>query len=456
MELLDQKVGDAGVENASSVPVHRFPYLRTNRFLVALGRNLETENEQKQWVRLMQEGDLEARKKEISTLPDSTIHSFGTEGNDQQDREGLYAQVESCSNELLNHDIRSPDFFSALFKRVDFPDEYSLLRRAIGLYPLFSIPVSIVTARSRGKARAWFKTDLNSLPVEGSLVSFVPPEEIIVSQEEIEVMLENGVKNPLKVPRLDEDQERKLVAHFAPVFVQDVVGPFDQIGRVVWKDDKVVIDPAVPIVYYYTSHSFFKGEPVLQINYVIWYSETAGKNTPWLERGYLDGLTIRISLGARGVPFMLEVVKNCGCYQIFVPQKDRVQKAVSRRLKPDFLLAQWLPAVPSGQRLGVRVSSGWHQLERVYAVEAPPDLYYQLVPYEALEALPYDAERKRSMFNSKGVVEDSERKREEVIFFSMGIPSIASMRQRGRHPCELVGRVHCDDPELFDKYFELQ
>lgn len=456
LELLDQKVEDAGVRNASSIPVHRFPYLRTNRFLTTLGKNLEEASEQKQWVQLMQDRDLEARQKEISTLPDSAIHSFGSEGNDHQDREGLYTQAESCSNELLNHDIRSPDFFNVLSKRVKFPDEYSLLRRTIGLYPLFSIPVAVVTARSREKSRDWFKTDLNSLPVEGSLVSFVPPEEIIISQEEIEEILKNGVKNPLKIPLLDEDQERKLIAHFAPVFVQDVVGPFDQIGGIVWKNDKVALDPAVPIVYYYTSHSLLKGEPVLQINYVIWYSETGGKNTPWLERGYLDGLTIRVSLGTHGKPFMLEVLKNCGCYQIFVPQKERVQKTVSRRLKPDFLVAQWLPAVLPGQRLGVRVSSGWHQLERVYAVEAPPDLYYQFVPYEVLEALPYDGERKKSMFNSKGVVEDSERGREEILFFSMGIPSVASMRQRGRHPCELVGRVHCDDPELFDKYFELK
>jgi len=176
MELLDQKVDEAGVRNASSIPVHRFPYLRTNRFLTTLGRNLEEASEQKQWVQLMQGRDLAARKQEISTLPDSTILSFGAEGSDQQDREGLYTQVESCSNELLNHDIWSPDFFNALSEQVDSPDEYSLLRRTIGLYPLFSIPVAVVTARSRGKTKAWFKTDLNSLPVEGSLVSFVPPE----------------------------------------------------------------------------------------------------------------------------------------------------------------------------------------------------------------------------------------------------------------------------------------
>ena len=37
--------------------------------------------------------------------------------------------------------------------------------------------------------------------------------------------------------------------------------------------------------------------------------------------------------------------------------------------------------------------------------------------------------------------------------FSMGIPSVGSMRQRGNHPIALRGRVHFDDPYLFEQNF---
>jgi hypothetical protein len=45
---------------------------------------------------------------------------------------------------------------------------------------------------------------------------------------------------------------------------------------------------------------------------------------------------------------------------------------------------------------------------------------------------------------------------EPLIFFSMGIPSIGSMRQRGHHAIELTGRDHFDDPLLFEKNFALK
>ena len=35
--------------------------------------------------------------------------------------------------------------------------------------------------------------------------------------------------------------------------------------------------------------------------------------------------------------------------------------------------------------------------------------------------------------------------------FSMGIPKVGSMRQRGHHALQLVGRSHFDDPRLLDR-----
>ena len=53
LDALDKEVDDAGVRDASSFLIDDFPYLRTNRFLSALNKNLKDEKTREQWVRLL-------------------------------------------------------------------------------------------------------------------------------------------------------------------------------------------------------------------------------------------------------------------------------------------------------------------------------------------------------------------------------------------------------------------
>ena len=450
---LDEKVEEAGVSDGSSIPVPGFPYLRANRFLSALKEKLGDDKEREAWVRWMQQLDLQSRKKEISNLPDTTVLSLASKGTDQPDREGLFDRAASCSSELLNHDQTRSDFYSTLEPLVKVPDEYSCLLRTVGLYPLIALPVAALTEKSRNKIGSWFKADPKDLPVDGRLRAFVPEKRTFLPEKEIEVILEESEKNPLRIPLLDEVQEKKLVESFAPIFIQDVAASYDRIGRVRWEANRLGIDPEKATVYYYLSHAFLKGKPILQINYVIWYSERAGERSPSIEKGHLDGLTARISLDDQGKLFMVDVVMDCGCYHLFAPEKDRVARVVSKPFQFDAFVPQWLPVIPSGKRVGIRISSGWHQVQRVIAVEEIPDpIPYELAPYDILEALPQEEGRTKSIFDAKGIVRGSERV-ERFILFSMGIPSVGSMRQRGHHAIELIGRVHFNDPDLFDQSF---
>jgi len=450
---LDEEVKEAGVRDASSFPIPGFPYLRTNRFLSALKHNLKDDREMEQLSRWMQQLDLSVRKKEISNLPDKVILFLDSREEGQPDREELYSRVKLCSCKLLDHDQTRSDFYEILYPFVDVPDEYSLFMRAIGLYPLVSIPVIIATGNVREKFRSWYNADTEDLPIEGHLKSLVPPEEVLLQERVLQEMFEESKKNPLRVPWLDGNQERRLAASFAPIFIQDIAAPYDQFGRVVWKGDCPKIKTDKPTVYYYTSHAFMKGEPILQINYVIWYSERAGGKSPWIERGSLDGLTTRVSLDTQGKPFMVDVMNNCGCYHLFVPQKERLHRVVNKRFRLDPFVPQWLPTISSGKRLGIRINSGWHQIERLLSMGTPPDaIPYELVSYDTLEALPHEDGRSESIFNAKGVAKCSKRI-EPFIFFSMGIDSIGYMRQRSNHAIALTGRVHFDDPYLFDRNF---
>jgi hypothetical protein len=310
-----------------------------------------------------------------------------------------------------------------------------------------------LTESSRKKIRKRFDTDLKDLPVDGHLTSFIPEKEDLLSEREVREIIEKSKGNPLRIPLVEGDQEKRLVRSFAPVFVQDVAASYDRLGRIVWKGDRVDIDPEKPTVYYYTSHAFLKGEPILQINYVIWYSERAGERSPSIELGHLDGLTARVSLDAQGKVFMVDVVNDCGCYHFFAPERGRVDGILSRLLRFGAFVGQWLPSIPSGERLGIRINSGWHQVQRLIPVGLLSEsIPYTLMPYDVLEALPHEDGRTESIFNSRGIVKGSARV-ERLILFSMGIRSVGSMRQRGHHAIELIGKDHFDNPNLFDQNF---
>jgi hypothetical protein len=451
-ERLDEKVREADVRDTSAFSVPGFPYLRTSRFLAALKERLKNEQERKIWVRWMQDLDLRSRKKEISNLPDEMVRSLTSE-EVRPDREGLAGQAESCSTHLLLHDHGRSDFYASLEPLVDVPDEYSFMLRTAGLYPIIALPVAVVTENSRDKIRRRFEADLKDLPVDGSLRAFVPATVQPLGRERVQEILEESRKNPLRVPSPDAIRKKELVEAFAPIFVQDMAASYDRLGEVRWKNHRIEVDPEKPTVYYYFSHAFLKGEPILQINYAIWYSERAGERPPSIERGHLDGLTLRISLDDQGKLFMVEAMNNCGCYHLFAPDRERIDRILSRPLMFDAMVPQWLPEISSGERLGIRINSGWHQVQRLISMkEAPDSVPYDLFSYDVLEALPHEDGRTESIFNEHGIAKGSERV-ERFLLFSMGIPSVGSMRQRGHHAIELIGRVHFDDPHLFDKNF---
>jgi len=451
-ERLDEKVREAGVKDASAFSVPGFPYLRTSRFLSALREKVNDEQERMIWVRWMQDLDLQSRKKEISNLPDEIVLSL-TSGKGRPDREALADQVESCSTALLLHDHGQPSFYTSLEPFVRVPDEYSLVLRTAGLYPLIALPVAVVTENSRKKIGKRFDANLEDLPVDGSLRAFVPGAGQSPGRQTVQEMIEESTENPLRVPLPDAIREKELVEAFAPIFIQDMAASYDRPGEVRWKNHRIEVNPEKPTVYYYFSHALLRGEPILQINYAIWYSERAGDQPPSIEKGYLDGLTVRISLDDQGGPFMGEAMSNCGCYHLFAPDRERVDRILSRPLMFDAMVPQWLPEIPTGERLGIRINSGWHQVQRLNSVKEVPDpVAYELVPYKVLETLPHEDGRTESIFNEHGIAKGSERV-ERFILFSMGIPSVGSMRQRGHHAIELIGRAHFDDPYLFDQSF---
>lgn len=449
LEELDATVARAGVRDASSHAIPGFPHLRTSRFLSALGPRLRGQEAHRAWVEEMVRLGLSARKKEIYNLPDKWAKSLLQQYDG--DRQALYERARECSQRILAQVGTAS--LPRLLAEAAVPDEYSFVQSALGLYPLAALPVALLTLKARGSMEAYFRLSLEQLPVEGILVALAPPRAFSLSEGEIRELLHRSRAHLLGVPILDQESEWKLATALAPVFLQDVATPRDRFGRVHWMKGRVRVERKKPAVYYYLSTAFLKGNPVIQINYVIWYPQRGGRNTPWFERGSMDGLTVRLTLDQDGQLAVADMMNNCGCYHSFWPRQDLVQGPRPGLPGLGPFAPGFLPVLFHGDRLGVRVSSGRHQVQGLFAAAQQPDQTpYELIPYEILEALPRDEESTESVFDAHGILKGSERA-EQFLLFSMGIPRIGSMRQRGHHAIDFFDRVHFDDPDLLDRSF---
>jgi hypothetical protein len=451
---LDSAVYQSGVRNGAYFRVSGFPYLRANRFLVSLKERLENDAQKNQWVRLMQQLDLAARKTEIQNLPEAEVRRLAAAFGFEPIRKKLHAKLIESSDTLLAHDQRRPDFFEVLQTAVQDASEYSTLMRVFGLYPLAVIPVAIVTLRVNDEIAEWHQLPEAQRPTLGTITTYSPAATVEFDEADVRNILERCRQNPLGIPLPSADDRQALLAIFAPVIIQDVAADYDQIGAVVWTDKRLSVRPDMPVAYTYISHAYDKDEPVLQLNYVFWYSERSGPNSPRIERGNMDGLTVRVSLDPQGAPSMVDIMNNCGCYHFYVPRKERIERIRPVPLAIDAFVPSWLPDDYPRHRLAIYVISGWHQVGHVGTTSRPLNVRsYQLMPYYQLEMLSKNDTRSESIFNSRGIGKHTERV-ESDIFIPMGVPQVGRMRQRGHHAIKFVGRAHFDDPYLFNKHFE--
>ena len=132
---------------------------------------------------------------------------------------------------------------------------------------------------------------------------------------------------------------------------------YDLLGRIAWQDDRIVVASSHPMVYYYFSKGLLRGEAFWQINYAFWYEGRRGPNAPWIERGPLDGLTLRISLTADGRPFMIDGMNSCGCYHFFIPDRKQGFALRDQLFALDGFVPQEFPEGFPARPLSVRINS---------------------------------------------------------------------------------------------------
>jgi hypothetical protein len=420
--------------------------LRTDRFLAAMGLRATTPEAVAAWTGRMRALDRAARAVEIDSLNPPDLERLARELGVPPLSDSIVSRYEACAAALLAGEAYNPGFAAQVREKASVPDEYVLAYRIFGLYPLVSMPVATLTRSAYQTFLSWHRTPHRSLPTIGVLTTYAPegPRPDPITPE----------NDALGIPAPSPGQAADLIRFFAPVFVVDRAYEFDRPGAVALQDGKPKIEEGPAVVYHYISHGFFRDRPVLQLNYVLWFGARGGEAAPYIEHGRLDGITVRVTLDPEGRPIVVDVMNNCGCYHFFLPAEGLVSavREDPRGIEP--LVAGTLPAGYPKLPLHLRIKAGWHQVDGIWAAPVSGDtLGYGLVPYARLEALPSADGRVESLFTKEGIAKGTARI-EPLLLFSMGIPDVGSMRQRGHHAIKLIGRAHFDDPYLLDQTFD--
>ena len=447
----DQAAKRKGVRDAETARIVGFPYLRVNRFLSSFREQDLTSGQFETWLDSMRRLDQDARFVEAQNMGGSPVP---------------LARLDQCADTLLQADRRQEYFEPSLRRAAIVPDHYSFWRRLAGLYPVTNLAAAF-------GYRSWKRENLeafeNFSDADSSIGPTYQPADMMQNTPKAMDIIAQTPRNRLGALTLSESQRRGLLSAFAPNVRVGSDHPEDQIGHPVWMQDgmseKIGIDTSRPVTFGRIAHTYWKGEPVLQLVYTIWFSERP-KSGRWdLLGGSLDGLVWRVTLDQRGRPVVYDTIHPCGCYHLFFPAPNVVRHSLPEDsdLRESILVVSDAPDIGEDQRIRLTLAPGSHYLIAVDAVSRNPSgvdvIPYQLVfgdrvPDQALRLLPSSsAQGTRSIYGEEGLIAQSERL-ERWILWPMGIESAGAMRQWGTHATAFVGMRHFDDPYLMEQSFE--
>ena len=447
---LDATVDRAAARDAGAYRIPGFPYLRVDRFTASFRDRAHDDPKMfEAWIARMRRLDAEARGYEIDNLP---AHSFPVAGID--DRAAARVKTETCSAELAGADLADAQGRGLVIERAQVPDSYSNWKRVLGLYALTSI------AFSKG-IETWHEETLEEFRNAGMQT---PPVAGVVryaaaatpgTADKVTPGYSDLRTDALGIPQFTERERELLFDAYAPAFEIDTTGDYDRFGALAWGAGLApVVDLTRPVAYKRIAFTRFYGKILAQLVYTIWFPERPRTGAGDILGGKLDGVVIRVTLGADGAPLVYDTMHPCGCYHMFFPTAlVKALPAPPGREEWAFVPAV-LPALRAAQRVVVRVASRTHYVTGIRADSADTGVAYRLVDDNGLRALPAADQVRRSAFGPGGIVPGTERG-ERFLFWPMGIDNPGAMRQWGTHATAFIGRRHFDDAYLLEPRFAI-
>ena len=429
----DARLAAAAIHDAQSTPVAGHPYLRVDRLLASLTDTLDDATQREAWLTRAAELDAQARALEharLPTPPDATYE----------------ARLQACRQSLLSAVQQDNAAWPMLKAGARVADDYSTLRRALGVYALSSRVVMRGVARLQqqhmpqrldaARADALAATRFALLPADGADSAEPAPAP--------------WKMDALGMPILSASQRAWLFRHHAPEIAVSLASDDDLPGHVL-RNHAPDLDTWRATVCTQLAYPRFDGRVLPQLVYTWWFAARTAQSRLDALAGALDGLSWRVTLDVDAQPLAYDVAHNCGCYHMFFPtERLRVRTLADAGTEPP-----WIPfTVPVAWPASLRVvlASGTHYVEAIApAARSAPARHYQMQPYDELRNIAQDQTRV-SLFDAEGLVPGSARG-ERWFLWPMGVVAPGSMRQWGRQATAFVGRRHFDDAHLFERYF---
>lgn len=449
---LDETVDREGVHDGKSYPVRGFPYLRINQFLASFrSKAQEDQAAFAAWEGHLRALDRRARAYELQNLPPQALATLGVNDRTEAER-----RTDSCAAILVARDVTNSARRASLIEDADVPDGYTTWKRVVGLYPLVRIPFFEMAKEWEGEETKMFADAAAAKSQHGDIVRYHPSGDG-ASAQVVAALLANAKRDVLGIPQLSDRDAEFLFAAFAPVYEVETTGDYDRIGPLRWGTREAPeVDLSRPTVYRRLAFTRYGDQTLVQVVYLIWFSERP--DSSWLDplSGKLDGLFLRVTLDATGRPLVYDFIHPCGCYHMFFPTP-----LVEPIASPDpgiewAFIPRSLPVVALPQRIVVRLTSRRHYLTdiRVEAGGTGTGVTYVLADETQLRTLSTPAGT-RSAFAASGTVPGTERG-ERFMVWPLGIEDPGSMHEWGGHLTATVGRRHFDDADLIERRFALQ
>jgi hypothetical protein len=445
---LDQHVDAADARNGGAHAIDGFPYLRSSRFLASFAREAADGPAFDAWVERLRRLDLQSRESELRNL-----------GWDEPDEE--LAHLDRCGAEWAARDLQDPARRAALRERAEVPDDYSLLRRTLGLYPIAVPFLNLGISNFNEDVTDSYKVPIPLLDARGRPVLWAPvagapkgaPSGATVGSALVGAA--HG-RDPLGIPVLSPAQWQQLAATHAPTWQVEVTGEYDRIGTPLLREgDEPTVDITRPVTYFLPAYTRFGDRVLVQLVYVAWFAERPKEGSIDSYAGALDGVMWRVTLDEAGKPLLYDTIHACGCYHYYFLAQPLKRREQGGFWQEPVLFPQEAPAQP----FAVRLQSGTHYVRRLVPLVGAAhgrDMEthaYSLADYNELLSLPDGDGGTRSLFCEDGIVCGTERF-ERFWLWPAGIKSAGAMRQWGRHATSFVGRSHFDDPSMMDRLFE--
>ncbi|MBA3478689.1 MAG: hypothetical protein H0T52_09880 [Lautropia sp.] len=478
LEELDRVVHVAGTGDGGEHRVAGFPYLRVDRFTASLRPEAAAADVRyRPWVERMRALDTQARGYETANLPDEAFPVLG-----MLDRGQVAAQVQSCGSLLVSDHAMAAPQRRRLRAAVVVPDDYSMVKRALGLYSLTGMPFAAGERAWQRHTRRTFAAQRKAPPPDSvAYQEYLPREKPLSAEEALADARAAMAASPLDVlgiPQISEASRERLLDAYAPSFEIATRAEYDRFGPLQWIDLEGLVapnaqrywldvDPSQPVVYRRLAFTRYGTAVLPQLVYTIWFSERPMQEAGDFLGGRLDGLVWRVTLDEQGAPLLYDTIQPSGRFAMFFPT-SRLRAKPPPESEPliewafspiDEPIGQWVGAEKGLAGVSLRIESQTHQLVGLglpgarWGEPVGRNAPYRLVDANRLRMLPLPGRGSRSIFDAKGVVPNTERLA-RYFFWPMGIARPGSMRQWGRQPTAFIGRRHFDDADLLEKRFE--